>query len=217
MYDKKYVQSWIKNYESGKDIFRKKNLEPYLKKTISKLPVNTKILDVGCGWGTVAKFLKKTHIYSGVDIAVDFFDYIRKKFKHPNLTLKYGALPNKINFPDNSFNVVICSLTLHVVSDLKKSIKTLFSKVKQGGKVIIIDFPDESVQEIKDCMFDPIYKENERYIKGEAILRSGTKILTEVYLHKEKDREKEILKYGSFLKKKLGGPFIVYECVKIKK
>ena len=58
-YNKNYTEKWIKNYESKKDVYRVKYLEPYFKKLILNLPEKSKILDVGCGWGTIVSFFEK--------------------------------------------------------------------------------------------------------------------------------------------------------------
>jgi ubiquinone/menaquinone biosynthesis C-methylase UbiE len=73
MYDRLNAEIWIKNYESGGDTFRTEHLEPYFKKIVSSLPSNSKIIDIGCGWGTIASFLKNSHKYTGVDINTAYF------------------------------------------------------------------------------------------------------------------------------------------------
>lgn len=214
MYDKNYAKIWIDNYESGKDTFRTDYLEPYFEKVFGTLPENARILDVGCGWGTVVSFIKPTHIYYGVDITTDFFDYIRKKFQHPNITLAFGGLPNKVNVEDSSFDFGVCSLVMHAIPNLELSIQTLFDKIKSGGRVLIIDFNDKAEEPLRNEVFNPIYEETEKYIRGEAILPSGLRVSTEAYFYKENEYENIISKYGYYNKKELGPLFVAYECIK---
>jgi ubiquinone/menaquinone biosynthesis C-methylase UbiE len=216
LYGKKYAKVWIDNYESRKDIYRVKYLEPYLKKFIKQTPSKSKILDVGCGWGTVDKFLKKSHEYSGIDLTKEFFKYINTKFKHENLKLKIGSLPNDVKFKDNYFDLVICSLVLHTVPNLDDSIKKLFSKSKIGGEVLIIDFNDETEKYIKKKGFDTVSVKKKGYMSGTYLLPSGIIFPAEVYFYNEKDYEKNIKKYATFKKKKVGPLFVAYECKRIK-
>ncbi|MDD5725794.1 MAG: class I SAM-dependent methyltransferase [Patescibacteria group bacterium] len=214
MYDHEYVQAWIRNYESGKDFYRVKYLEPHLQQILFGLPPKIKILDIGCGWGTILKYLQTSHEYYGVDIADDFFEYIHRTSSHPNITLQHGSLPNDLPVPDESFDLGICSMVLHTVADLDQAIETCFKKIKLGGKLIIIDFNDKTE---KMMMSDPANSLDEKrtgYIRGEVVLASGIGVKTEVYFHKEEEFERSIEKYCSYEKKAVGPLFVSYECVK---
>ncbi|MBI2583473.1 MAG: class I SAM-dependent methyltransferase [Candidatus Aenigmarchaeota archaeon] len=213
MYDKSTADIWIKNYESRKDIFRVKYLEPYLKRIMNKAPKNAKILDVGCGWGTAAKFLRKGQEYCGIDPNTAFFDYIRSKFKG-QIKLIEGSLPSDAKVDNESYDLVICSLVLHNIGDIKASIEALFSKAKTSAKVIIVELNDHSHQMIKK-RFDSFDIKKKNHVKGNFIFPSGLKIKTEVYFYKETDCEREIRKYGIFTKKYIGPIFVAYEAIKI--
>jgi ubiquinone/menaquinone biosynthesis C-methylase UbiE len=65
-----------------------------------------------------------------VDIAVDFFQYIRKKFPDRDMKLFYGTLPDNIHLPNDTFDICVCSQVLHTVPNFTDSITTLFSYVK---------------------------------------------------------------------------------------
>jgi ubiquinone/menaquinone biosynthesis C-methylase UbiE len=211
IYNKKYARAWIKNYESGKDIFRVKLIHPFLKNKVKDLPAKAKILDVGCGWGVVVSFLKNSQIYYGIDIPKIFFKYIKLKYKNPNIHLKYGKLPNKIDVPDNYFDLTIASMVLHLLPDYSKAIKILFKKTKIGGKVLIIDFRD-SLDLISG--YKKIYRKTNKYIKGVYVLPSGIEFESIVYFHKENELEKYLQKFGKVKKKYLSFLFVTYEIIK---
>ncbi len=212
---KEYAEIWIKNYESRKDTFRVKYLEPFLRSHIKKLPENAKVLDVGCGWGTIIKFLKPSHEYTGVDPNKYFFSYIRRKYSNREMTLLYGKLPSKLPVPDNYFDLVVCSMTLHLVESLENSIKTLFSKVKKGGKLLIVDFRDKAEKVIREKIYPVVCEETENHIKGISILPSGLKVCNEAFFHKEKNIEKIISSLNCrFIKRYLGDFFVAYEIKK---
>ena len=129
MYDEEYAKQWISNHLSRKDTFRTKYLEPTLRKEIQNLPAKSKILDIGCGWGTIIEFLKDSQEYVGVDPTKEFFPYIRSKFSRNKINLIVGKLPNKLRVA-GKFDFVICSLAIHCTKYLKDSVKTIFSKLK---------------------------------------------------------------------------------------
>lgn len=212
IYNKRYAEEWIKNHESKKDIFRTKHLEPYLKKIIKENPL-AKILDVGCGWEVIANFIKKQD-YTGVDTNKHFFEYIKIKNKNKKITLKKGSLPKKINISENDFDLVICSMVLHTTPSLKSSIKTIFKKIEENKKAIIIDFNDFSETKIRKGFFK-IKKSAKKQISGKYRINSGIELNAEVYFHKEKEIETEIKKYALIKRKQNIGPFFVsWECVK---
>lgn len=214
LYGKDYSESYIKNHESKKDIFRVKYLEPYLKRFVGKIPGNSKILDIGCGWGVVPNFTKKTQSYYGMDVSQYFLDYVKRNFKGKNIHLAKGSLPSKIPFEENDFDVVICSMVLHAIGDLRGSVNALFKKSKSGGKVLIVDFVDSAKEFIKNQGFLEVSKKTDKYMAGTYALPSGIVIPAEVYFHKEKDYEREIMKYGKFKKRKVGSLFAAWECIK---
>lgn len=209
---KQIANLWIKNYESKKDIFRTKYLEPYLKKIIQSLPKNSKILDVGCGWGMVANFIRKDQEYIGIDINKEFFPYILKNNKKKKIKLIWGKLPNKMKVKENYFDLVICSLVLHVLPNLNKSVNKIISKSKH--KIVIVDFNDTKAKITLLSGFPNIKKKTKRYIKGVTKLPSGIHVPAQVYFHKEEEYEKEIKKYAKFRKRKVGPIFISYEITK---
>jgi len=212
IYNKKYAESWIKNYESKKDVNRVKNLEPFIKKKINDLKPASKILDVGCGWGMVAKFLKQSHHYYGLDIPKTFLDYIKKIYPHPNLHLKFGKLPDKVDVENSYFDLVIASMVLHVLPSFKKSINLLLKKTKPGGRVIIVDFRDSLDL---SYVFTNVIQNDKKAIKGNFLSYSGEKMKAEVYYHREKEIEKFLKqKQLKFKKKYLGIAFVSYEITK---
>ena len=162
----------------------------------------------------ITGFLKPSHKYYGIDPVRYFFKYIKKKFKYPHLTLKEGSLPDKIPVPDENFDFIICSLVLHTLENIEKAIEIIFSKVKKKGEILIIDFRDSAEKALRKDVYNPIYEEDEKHIKGLAILPSGVKLVGETWFHKEKEIEDLISKYGEFDKEHLGDFFVAYTIIK---
>lgn len=97
---------------------------------------NKSVLDVGCGFGEMAKFLHRRYQnadYTGVDIVPEFISQAKKV--HPYY--KFQALDFFNNPPRNKFDVVMASGTLN--SNLgnqnmefrKKAIRTMFEHAKK--------------------------------------------------------------------------------------
>jgi hypothetical protein len=106
-------------------------------------------------------------------------------------------------------------MVLHTVKELNKSIEIIFSKAKTSGKVFVIDFNDSAEKMFRGGAFVDIEEDDNKHIKGTVELPSGMRVKSEIIFHKEKEIEKEIIKYGKFKKKNIGPIFVAYECVKI--
>ncbi len=208
MYDKAYAEAWIRDYESGEDIYRAKYIMPFLKNAINNAPENGKILDVGCGWGIAIPYLTKNQHYYGVDITPDFFPYIKSRYKHKLLTLRSEKLPELEGVEDNSFDLVICSMTLHAVSDWKTAIKNLSLKIRPGGKLVIVDFTEYAKSPIKKRFRGDV---NEEHCKGMYTLDCGIEVESEVFFHKQDIFMNELKRHGLVVKKDLGPVFVGYE------
>lgn len=94
-------------------------------------------LDAGCGTGRYSKYLYSLgHKVTGVDLS-------------PAMLSKARAGNRKINFiksdltmlplENESFDLVVCALTLTHLPDLKPAISELFRVVRPGGHIIISD------------------------------------------------------------------------------
>ena len=102
----------------------------------SKIKKNTchKVLDVGCGDGRhlqVASQFGYTQLY-GIDLDEKSLEKAQTRLKHQKPTLSVGNIQS-LAFPQNSFEIVICSEVLEHVDDVEKSLKNLYKVTKKGG------------------------------------------------------------------------------------
>lgn len=98
------------------------------------------VLDVGCGEGYLLfKIRKKYNSASlyGMDISKGRIK--KTKEKVPKATLLRGDILS-LPFPNNSFDVVVCSQLLEHISKYKKAIEEL---IRIGKKHVIITVPNE--------------------------------------------------------------------------
>jgi ubiquinone/menaquinone biosynthesis C-methylase UbiE len=101
------------------------------------------ILDIGCGYGRISEKIIKR--FPGVELrGVDISkNYVKLYNQHLSPRAKaYHASAEKLPFPDASFNLIIISVTLLYVVELKDQEKVLsevFRVLKPSGRVIIIE------------------------------------------------------------------------------
>lgn len=212
MNSKQYADAWIKHTNSGKSYMRTTFMYPFLEKVIKSLE-KPKIVDVGCGWGDALKFVDKRSYYLGIDPTTEFFDYVHTTYGKENILLKRGELPSDIEAPNNYFDLVLCILVIQYTNKLEESMKTLFSKAKKGGKIVIVTFRDDAEESIR-AQFGQVYESSPKHIKGIFNLSEGNPTEVDYYFHREGDVEKELSLYGDFKKEYLGPVFVGYECVK---
>lgn len=102
-----------------------------------------KILDFGCGAGSVSKFLAKALSKGGSLTCVDISEFWMKKAKkrlrhYTNIHFKLGYLPN-LNLSKNSFERIFINASLHEVS--KHLLKEIVSCYKElltlNGKIYV--------------------------------------------------------------------------------
>lgn len=78
------------------------------------------ILDIGCAAGGFSKIVKtynKDLEYTGVDISPSMIDEAKRRFPDDNFSLCNGL---KLDFPDNSFDIVISFGVLHMTENWKE-------------------------------------------------------------------------------------------------
>jgi len=116
-----------------------------------------RILDVGCGTGTLtilaADDTGPTGQVVGVDATTSFLPRARKKASKrglSNIEFREGlaeALPVK---EDSSFDVVLCTFVVHHLPGdeiREKSFAEMMRVLKPGGRMLVVDFPGDDGHE----------------------------------------------------------------------
>ena len=100
---------------------------------------NSKILDAGCGTGSLLSMLKKlkpsTKLY-GIDISPKMLKIAKKKVKSANLKLSSVEEINKKEFYDHIFS----SDAFHHYENQNMAMQNFYKALKQEGHLTIIDF-----------------------------------------------------------------------------
>ncbi len=106
-----------------------------------------RILEVGCGTGTLALAAKARggagSQVSGIDIAPDMVETARRKAAKAGLEVQFqvGRI-EAIPFPDGQFNLVLSSLMLHHIHGIEakqQGPQEIFRVLKPGGRLLIVD------------------------------------------------------------------------------
>jgi len=105
-----------------------------------------KILDAGCGTGTLTAMMKRMHPLleiHGVDIDDNVLKIARQKFESDslNISLHKGSVL-QLPFDDNSFNAVFSCLVIHhlTTENKQKALQEIFRILKPGGTLAVADF-----------------------------------------------------------------------------
>ena len=113
-----------------------------LKLIFKNITENMKILDGGCGEGSITNFLAEKFpdvIFYGVDISDVGINYAYEesnKRKLKNVTYKVGDL-KYLDFPDNYFDLIYSQSVIEHVVNYEKALKEFWRVLKPKGKLII--------------------------------------------------------------------------------
>ncbi|MGD1008175.1 MAG: methionine biosynthesis protein MetW [Ignavibacteriaceae bacterium] len=123
--NRKYDYSTEKKSERAEYNFISSLIEP-----------NTKIIDLGCGNGSLLqKLIKEKNITGcGIELTKSGVDACIEK----GLNVKQGSIDEEIGFPDNYFDYAICNVTIQMV--LYPEI--LIKEMKRISKYQIVSFPN---------------------------------------------------------------------------
>jgi ubiquinone/menaquinone biosynthesis C-methylase UbiE len=120
---------WLKNDGKGRVEYCAK----YLEKNF-KFNGNTKLLDVGCGRGTLAHYLDAEVCLYGIDISEKAISEARKVYKQADVVeLNIEKLP----YEDDFFDLAITLDVLEHVFDPLFFIREVYRVIKPGGELIL--------------------------------------------------------------------------------
>jgi ubiquinone/menaquinone biosynthesis C-methylase UbiE len=93
------------------------------------------LLDCSIGTGRFVRHLDMVTKYSGMDYSPLMLDYIKKTY--PEVETKQGDLKQPLAYPDNSYDIVICTRTLFALGDISA---TLSEMARVSSKYVIFDY-----------------------------------------------------------------------------
>jgi len=141
--NKTHFDQWAKSYDQG----RMKRWFLFTQSLVINelsLRKNSKILDVGCGTGA-AVFLLADLLPEGKACGIDISDGMIQKAQakipremSERIEFREGS-SDKIPYPDEFFDGLICTSSFHHYPDPIKALKEMQRILKPGGEVLIFD------------------------------------------------------------------------------
>lgn len=105
-----------------------------------------RVLDLGCGTGTLTIMIKKAHPGSevvGIDGDPQILEIARRKTKEAGTSIKFDeGMAYKLPYPDNSFDRVLSSLVFHhlTTQDKERTLAEIYRVLRPNGELHLADF-----------------------------------------------------------------------------
>ena len=99
-----------------------------------------RVLEIGCGVGTDGlQFARAGAIYTGIDLTEAAIDLARNNFESAGVTGEFRvADAEKLDFADESFDVVYSHGVLHHTPDVEGAVREVHRVLKPGGRAIVM-------------------------------------------------------------------------------
>src|SRR6476469_10544277 len=95
------------------------------------------ILDAGCGSGPLMEALRgKDAVVSGVGLSPAMVELARQRLGE-DADVRVADLGAPLPYPDDTFDLVVASLSLHYVKDWDSALAELRRVLKPGGRLIV--------------------------------------------------------------------------------
>jgi len=123
-------------YQAGMGSWSK-TLAPLFIEFIGAIKEGDRVLDVGCGTGsltlTIADTTKASTVV-GIDPSVGYLEYARAQNSHPHVAFEIGDA-QKLPYDNGSFDCCVSSLMIQFVSEAHMAAKEMGRVTKKGGSV----------------------------------------------------------------------------------
>jgi phosphatidylethanolamine/phosphatidyl-N-methylethanolamine N-methyltransferase len=108
---------------------------------INQMPKG-RVLEVGVGTGLSLPDYHRAHEIVGVDLSPEMLDKARERIVEEgvdNVTGLHEMDAGDLEFPENSFDIVVAMFVMTVVPDPEKVMRELSRVTKPGGEVILVN------------------------------------------------------------------------------
>lgn len=115
-----------------------------------------KVLDVGCGTGSLSATLAKSMGGSkivGIDPSKGFIEYARTQVADPRVSFEVGDA-QVLPYPDESFDRCMALLVVNFIPDAPKAVNEMRRVTKSGGAVATTMWDGSRANELNQCMWN---------------------------------------------------------------
>jgi ubiquinone/menaquinone biosynthesis C-methylase UbiE len=143
----------------------------------NKLPLKSKILEVGCATGSLTTYLAESgYIPTGIDASNEM---ISRAKSHSNSITFLEASVEDLPFADDAFDSVICASLINILDEKERAIKEMNRVCKKGGTVSILVPSQKFTQQDFNLLNDSLALEG---FSG-AVLEAWNKLPPKMYVH----------------------------------
>jgi ubiquinone/menaquinone biosynthesis C-methylase UbiE len=176
------VIRWPRTYDLILWVFTR-GREQELRQTtadLAQLQRGETVLDVGCASGTLALVAQEcvglTGRVSGINLSREMIVQARRKAARAGLSIDFQlGVIEQLAFPDQSFDVVLCTWMIHhVPDDLKRQGLLEIARVlKPGGRLLLVDSNLNSLS-LKEAGFSQMESGQLPFPMGLGFVRTRT-------------------------------------------
>lgn len=124
--------AWSETYDAVEN--KTRDLEARALREMIKPPALLVILEIGCGTGKNTEFLlTKAKKLIGADFSAEMLALAKRKITAENVEFRQLDLREDWNFPNNSFDLITCSLALEHIENIDFVFAEATRTLKKGG------------------------------------------------------------------------------------
>ncbi len=131
IYDK-----FAKGYDKAFAPFEKRFLANWRKETLSFLPENSRILEIGAGTGTNFRFYPHCRIAVASEISYQMLKLVKEKTDFIELV---QADAETLPFSENSFDAAFATMVFCSIPNPENAFAELRRVVKKNGKIVLLE------------------------------------------------------------------------------
>lgn len=107
---------------------------------VESIDKDSKVLDIGCGNGTLANALaEKARFVTGIDIVAD--NVVRAKSLYPRTNIQFTCADATVSIPAGEYDFVVLSNVLEHIEQRPEFLKALFFQMKKPYPTLLIRVP----------------------------------------------------------------------------
>lgn len=110
---------------------------PYVLRLL-QLHKDSKLLDIGCGQGILAKKIPQNIHYTGVDLAKNLISFAQKSDKNPKHTFLVADATYPLPLKDKDFTHAAAILSLQNMDQADNAIKNVSEYLQKNGKFVMV-------------------------------------------------------------------------------